>query len=134
MKATINYSEMVDYIESHYKVRPNISYVDTKTINVSYKASIFLPGISINVHIESVTEETIILSYDCSQGTKLLIKGILAFLKEQLKENNLTIDDEHNCILIHIKNIEPVQKALEYISLTDIMFTHDGIEVSAKLR
>ena len=86
MKITINYAEIVDYIESHYKVRPNISYVDTKTINVSYKASIFLPGISINVHIESVTEETIILSYDCSQGTKLLIKGILAFLKEQLKE------------------------------------------------
>lgn len=93
-----------------------------------------MPGISINVHIESVTEETIILSYGCSQGTKLLIKGILAFLKEQLKENNLTIDDEHNCVLIHIKNIEPVQKALEYVSLTDIMFTHDGIEVSAKLR
>lgn len=134
MKATINYSEMVDYIESHYKVRPDISYVDGKTVNASYRVARFLPAVSINVHIESVTDETILLSYNCSPATRLLIKGILAFLREQLDEKSLTVDDEHNCILMHIANIEPVQIAFEYVSLSDVAFTHNGVEVTAVLK
>lgn len=42
MEATITYTELADHIESHYKVKPNINYVDGKTVKASYRAARFL--------------------------------------------------------------------------------------------
>ncbi|WP_294547044.1 hypothetical protein [uncultured Bacteroides sp.] len=134
MKAIICYQELVDYIENHYKVRPSISYVDSKTINVSYQVTRFIPAVSLNVKIENVTSETLLFTYDCSAATKLLIRGVVSFLKEQLEEKFLTVDDRHNCILIHIANIEPMQKAFEHVTLSDIVFVTNAVEIAATLK
>lgn len=134
MKAIISYQELVDYIENHHKVRPNISYVDDKTINVSYQVAKFIPAVSLNVKIENVTNETLLFTYDCSAATRLLIKGVVLFLKEQLEEKFLTVDEIRNCVLIHIANIEPIQKAFEYVTLSDIVFVTDAVEVTGTLK
>lgn len=134
MKAIVSYQELVDYIENHHKVRPNISYVDDKTINVSYQVTRFIPAVSLNVKIENVTNATLLFTYDCSAATRLLIRGVVSFLKEQLEEKFLTVDDRRNCILIHIANIEPIQKAFEYVTLSDIVFVTDAIEVTSTLK
>lgn len=134
MKVVINYSELADYIESHHKVRLNISYVDGKTINVSYQVARFLPSVSVNIHIENATNEMLLFSYDSSSATQLLIKTGVKFLKEQLEEKYLTVDDERNCILLHIANIEPIQEAFEYVSLSDIIFEQDAIEITVILK
>ena len=134
MKAIISYPELMDYIENHHKVRPNISYVDDKTINVSYQVTRFIPAVSLNVKIENVTSETLLFTYDCSAATRLLIRGVVSFLKEQLEEKFLTVDDRRNCVLIHIANIEPVQKAFEYLTLSDIVFVTDAVEVTGALK
>ena len=134
MKAIISYQELVDYIENHHKVRLNISYVDDKTLNVSYQVTRFIPAVSLNVKIEDVTNETLLFTYDCSTATRLLIRGVVSFLKEQLEEKFLTVDDGRNCVLIHIANIEPIQKAFEYVTLSDIVFVTDAVEVTGTLK
>lgn len=134
MKAIISYQELVDYIENYHKVRPSISYVDSKTINVSYQVTKFIPAVSLNVKIENVTSEILLFTYDCTAATKLLIRGVMSFFKEQLEERFLTVDDRRNCVLIHIANIEPVQKAFEYVTLSDIVFVTDAVEVTGTLK
>lgn len=129
MNASISYTELSDFIEKKFKIRPEFASVDNKTLNINYKPSLFLPAIGIRLHIESMTKEVICLSYDCSHAASFMIAGAIIYLKELIPSGvEVKVEDKRICI--YPQQLKQIEKVLKYVVLTDITFEGNMINVA----
>lgn len=128
MNVAIAYKELSDGIEKKFNLRPEFSYVDEKTFEVSYKASAFLPALSVRFHLETVQKEVLCLSYDCGKAAMLMISGAISYLEKQLPKG-IEVNTVDQRITIYPKQFKPMEKALEYVTLTHIAFENEAVRV-----
>ena len=127
MNAIITNKEISDFIEREYKIRPEFTALDEKTIEISYKA-IFLPSIGIKFHIAAVRKDIVCISYDCSFS--MITSVIIDYLKEKIP-NGINVDTDKKRIEIYPQRLKQLEKVLEYVELSGITF--DGDSVNLKL-
>ena len=95
MNASIRFNEITELVERKYGRKINISQIDNKTIEISYKRLII--KISITLRIASIDKDCIQLTYDGSTGISAIISGAVALLGQIIPEgvevntNNKTI-------------------------------------------
>ncbi len=129
MNAVITYKEISDFIEREFKIRPTFSAVDEKTVEVSYKPSVFLPEIAVKFHIEAMRKDVVCMSYDCGTAASLLIAGAVAYLEEKIPDG-IDVNTTDKRVNIYPQRFKQLEKVLEYVALSDIAFEEDAVRIA----
>ena len=135
MKLLLTYPELQTYINDHYGKQIETAYVSDNTICVSYILKILFikKTISIDISIDKVDGTDIYLSHRGGIGIDLIVKGALKFLKQTLNNQSIEIVDSEK-IIIHLNQIETLNKILEIMELKNICFDIQHIIIEAKLK
>ena len=129
MNAVITYREISDFIEKEYKIRPKFTTVDEKTFEVSYKPSVFMPAITVKFHIEAMRKDIVCMSYECGTPASLMIAGIVAYLEEKIP-SGIEVNTSDKRVNIYPQRFKQIEKAVEYVSLSDITFEENSVNVA----
>lgn len=132
MNAVITYKEISDFIEKEFKIRPKFTTVDEKTFEVSYKPGVFMLAISVKFHIEAMHRDIVCLSYECGTPASLMIAGVVAYLEEKIP-SGIEVNTTDKCLNIYLQIFKQIEKAFEYVSLSDITFEEDLINVAISI-
>ena len=132
MNATITFDEISNIILKKIHVRPTLKQIDDKTIEIRYKPAMFIPEITITVHIASMRSDVICLMYSCHEAAALLIGGIVGFVKSNIPDG-IEVNTADKRINLYPLQIKKLEKVFEYISLSDISFTVDAVNISFTL-
>lgn len=128
MNVIITYKEISDFIEKKFKIRPTFSSINRNILNVSYKPMAFMPSIDVKFVIDEISDDSIFISYDCGATAALMIAGVVTYLKENIP-NGVDVNTTDRKVKIYPQQIEQVEKALEYVALSDIVFDDDSINI-----
>lgn len=132
MNININFSEITGFVEKNYKQKITLAAVDGKSLEISYKLLKIIPQVSVRIAVVSVFRDCIKLSYDGSTGVPLLIDGAVKMFQGAIPAG-VEIDTTNRTIKLYPQQVEQLQKALKYVSLSDIAFTNDGVEMTLEL-
>ena len=132
MNVLITYKEISDFIEQKFKIRPLFSSIDRRTLNVSYKPMAFMPSIDIKFVINEISDDSVSISYDCGAAAALMIAGVVTYLNENIP-NGVDVNTTNRKVKIYPRQIEQVEKALEYVVLSNITFDENSINIALLL-
>lgn len=132
MNVIITYKEISDFIDHKFKIRPTFSSVNRNILNVSYKPMAFMPSIDIKFVIDEISDDSVSISYDCGAAAALMIAGVVTYLKENIP-NGVDVNTTDMKIKIYPQQIEQLEKALEYVALSDITFDENSINIALLL-
>lgn len=128
MNAVITYNEISDIIEKRLRVRPDFTTIDTNTFKASYKPGFLMPTITIRFHINNLSQDVISLSYECNTATALMISGAVAYLEEKIP-SGIEVNTGQKQIKIYPHRIKQMEKVLEYVTLSNIVFEDNTVNV-----
>lgn len=128
MNAVITYKEISDFIEKEFKIRPKFTTVEEKTFEVSYKPSVFMPAITVKFHVEAMRKDIVCISYDCNTAASLMIAGVVAYLEEKIP-SGIEVNTTDKRVNIYPQRFKQVEKALEYVALSNIAFEENAVNV-----
>lgn len=129
MNVQITYKEIGDLIAGKYNVSPVFKTVDEKTVEVSYKPAGFFPNICVRFHIEAMRRDIVCMIYDCAPAAALIIGGIVEHL-EKAVPSGLEINPTDKRVNVYLERFEQIEKALEHVSLSNITFEEDAMNVA----
>ena len=129
MNVQITYKEISELIAGKYNVSPVFKTVDAKTVEVSYKPARFFPNICVRFHIEAMRRDIVCMTYDCALATALIISGIVAHL-EKAVPSGLEINTTDKRVNVYLQRFEQIEEALEHVSLSNITFEEDALNVA----
>ena len=129
MNAVITYKEISDFIEKKFKICPKFSAIDDKTVEVSYKPGVFMPTISVKFHIEAIHKDIVCLSYECGTPASLMIAGVAAYLEEKIP-SGIEVNTTDKRVNIYPQRFKQIEKALEYVTLSNITFEENSANVA----
>ena len=132
MNAVITYKEISDFIEKEYKIRPKFTTVDEKTFEVSYKPGVFMPAIAVKFHIEAMRKDVVCISYDCGTAASLMIAGAVAYLEEKIP-SGIEVNTTDKRINVYPLRFKQLEKALEYLALSNIVFEENSVNVALSM-
>ena len=127
MKAIITYNEILDFVENKFRVRPTLSRIDSRNLEVSYKP-MPLPAITIRLCIESVSQDKVELSYMCNPAVEMMVGGVVTYFKQMIPDG-VDVNTTTRQVNIYPKRIEQLQEVLNYVALSDIVFEEDSVNV-----
>ena len=129
MNAVITYREISDFIEKNFKMRPKLTTVDDKTIELSYMPNVFMPTIAVKFHIEAMRKDVVCMSYDCGTAASLMIAGIVAYLEEKIP-SGIEVNTTDKRVNIYPQRFKQIEKVLEYVALSNITFEENSAKVA----
>jgi len=132
MNAVITYKEISDFIEKEFKIRPKFTTVDDKTFEVSYNPGVFMPTISVRFHIEAMRKDIVCLSYDCGTPASLMIASVVAYLEEKIP-SGIEVNATDKRVNIYPQRFKQIEKALEYVALSDITFEENSMNIAISI-
>lgn len=132
MNVKVLFEEITNYVAKHYHIRPQLKYVDDKTIEASYSPGLFIPPAKIAIHIDAMRKDVVCVSYQCSSAVNMLISGAVGHIGNKLPKG-VEIDTEEKRINVFLEQIDELEKALKYVQLEDIRFSADGVELVVSL-
>ena len=132
MNAVITYKEISDFIEKEFKIRPKFTTVDEKTLEVSYKPGVFMPAIAVKFHIEAMRKDIVCMSYDCATAASLMIAGVVAYLEEKIP-SGIEVNTTDRRVNIYPLRFKQVEKALEYVALSNIVFEENSLNIGLSM-
>ena len=136
MEVQISYNELLRFLRNHANVdvsRLQMVRQNSRTLAISYDISDWVPTVTISVSVDKVTEHHLYLSYDCSAAASMIISGVVSFLQSKIPAG-VKVDTTSKKVYVYLDVINGLEKALQYVTLTDIRFDADAISVSAELK
>ncbi len=132
MNAVITFNEISDFIEKRFSIRPEFTAIDRDTFEVSYKPSLFMPVVVVKFHVVAVGKDAVCISYDCGMAASIVIAGAVAYLQEKIP-SGVEVDTSAKRMIIYPQRFKQIEKALEYVSLSDIAFEDDSVNVALSM-
>lgn len=135
MKASISFPELQNLIIEKANEPISLSFVDGKTIRVTYPLNLglFKKDISANLIIKELIGNDLLIQLSAGLGTDTLLTTILSLFKGKIPEGLLEKrPDSH--ILLHLGQIEQVKSVFEKIDIRDIHVLAEGLEVEGLLK
>lgn len=138
MKLWITNLELSDIVRQKAGIRFPIVFetIDSKTLSIGVEINTLVRKkvVSIPVTIVSISGTKIHLN--CTSGSAKLDFAIsfLCNAIPSLRNKLYMLDIQGSQILVHLDKIEQAKKALEYISIQDISFVEDKLDVDFVLR
>lgn len=136
MEVQISYNEVLRFLRNHANVdtsRLQIIRKSSRTLAISYDISAWVPTVTISVSVDKVTDHHLYLSYDCSAAASMIISGVVSFLESKIPAG-VKVDTTSKKVYVYLDEINGLEKALQYVTPTDIHFDADVIHVSANLK
>ena len=136
MKLSITYTELQDYVASHFHKTVNIGYVDGATVSVSIPIKVlgFTKSVSINITVKKIEGTDLFLSYDGKMGIDLLVSPAISYAKKLVPEKADWVEQmPGNIVKLRLGDIDKLEKVFEKVELKDIRFTPEHIEADVAL-
>ena len=136
MKLAITYTELQDYVASHFKKTVNIGYVDEATVSVSVPIKVFgfTKSVGINIIVKKIEGADLFLSYDGKMGIDLLVSPAISYAKKLVPEKADWVEQKPgNIVKLRLGDIDKLQKVFEKLKLNNILFEQVNIVVEATL-
>ena len=127
MIASVGFKEIIDFVKGKFGANINISKASDRALNIGYKLPI-ISEIVVKISIQEVSNDRISLSYECNTGLSLILSGVVSLLNKEIP-NAVRVDTEQRNVQILPKRIKGLDKALEYLKLSDIIIDDDAIRV-----
>lgn len=131
MNISISYSEILNFVEKKFKVRPLLQKKTASALTISYKPTALLPAMSVDIAVDGIDDDVVMLSYDCSKAISLVVSGVVTYLEEKMPAA-VDVDTAARTIKLNLGKIDKLKAVLEYMALTDIAFVEN--EVVAKIQ
>lgn len=136
MKLTISYSELQDYVASHFHKTVNFGYVDGATVSVSVPIKVlgFTKSVSINITVTKIEGTDLFLSYDGKMGIDLLVSPAISYAKKLVPGKADWVElMPGNILKLRLGDIGQMKKVFEKLKLNNIFFEQGNIVVDASL-
>ena len=136
MKLTISYSELQDYVASHFNKTVNLGYVDGATVSVSVPIKVlgFTKSVSINITVTKIEGTDLFLSYDGKMGIDLLVSPAISYAKKLVPGKADWVElMPGNILKLRLGDIDQMKKVFEKLKLNNIFFEQGNIVVDASL-
>ena len=136
MKLTISYSELQDYVASHFHKTVNLGYVDGATVYVSVPIKVlgFTKSVSINITVTKIEGTDLFLSYDGKMGIDLLVSPAISYAKKLVPGKADWVElMPGNILKLRLGDIGQMKKVFEKLKLNNIFFEQGNIVVDASL-
>ena len=136
MKLSITYTELQDYVASHFHKTVNLGYVDEATVSVSVPIKVFgfAKSVGINIIVKKIEGTDLFLSYDGKKGIDLLVSPAISYAKKLVPEKADWVEQmPGNIVMLRLGDIDKLQKVFEKVELKAIRFTPEHIEVDVVL-
>lgn len=136
MKLTISYSELQDYVASHFHKAVNLGYVDGATVSVSVPIKVlgFTKSVSINITVTKIEGTDLFLSYDGKMGIDLLVSPAISYAKKLVPGKADWVElMPGNILKLRLGDIGQMKKVFEKLKLNNIFFEQGNIVVDASL-
>ena len=136
MKLSVTFTELHDYLLSHFHKTLNVSYVDGSTVEISVPVKVlgFTKQIGINLSVKRIEGTDLFLAYDGKMGIDLLVTPALAFIKKLVPEKTDWVQAlPGNIIKVSLGDIDKLEKVFEKLVLKNITFEPKAIVVEVSL-
>ena len=133
MKVELSYEEITNYVERNFFIRPQLVYIDERTVGIEYKPSRFLPAMSIRIRIDGYRNDVVCFSYECNAPMAMIISGAVGHLGNKIPQG-IDVNTTDKRVVIYLEQVEVLEKPLSYVELETISLCDDHIEFSARLR
>ena len=136
MKLSITYTELQDYVASHFHKTVNLGYVDGATMSVFVPIKVFgfTKSVSINLIVKKIEGTDLFLSYDGKMGIDLLVSPAISYAKKLVPEKAGRVEQmPGNIVKLRLGDIDKLQKVFEKVALKNICFTQENIEAEIAL-
>lgn len=127
MQIKLDFQELVDFIENKYKIKIDLVGVDEKTLAVGYKPMI-LPKVKATLRVEEINNDFIALSYDCNMAVPMLVGPVVNIMSEKIPAG-IEIDADNKRVKIHLLQIEKLNIAMEFVTLRNVVFANDAVNI-----
>ena len=136
MNITISFNEIKDIIskKTNNKVNLDFTYVDYRTVKVSYKPMAFLPAVNVDIMVAKVDNSQLVLSYKANPAVDMIIKGVSNYLDNHIPKEIIELDASIQCVCINLDKIEQLQKPLEMTELKQIYFENENVRAEIVLK
>ena len=135
MKASISFAELQNLITEKAKQSISFSYVDGKTIKVTYPLNLgfIKKDISADLIIKELTGSDLLVQLSAGLGTDTLLTTVLNLLKNKIPEG-LIEKRPNSHLMLHLGEIEQVKSVFEKIDIRDLHVNDEGLEVEGALK
>ncbi|MCD7901809.1 MAG: hypothetical protein LUH22_18740 [Bacteroides sp.] len=104
--------------------------MDSQTLSLSYSPRRFLPAVRVEVKVESLNEESLILSYNGKAAMNMLIRGFIVYMNERIDKDIIRINLDKKLIQVRLRSIRGLEKTFEYLTPSTIFFDEEKVHVS----
>ena len=136
MKLSITYTELQDYVASHFHKTVNFGYVDETTVSVSLPIKVlgFTKSVSINITVKTIDGPDLFLSYDGKMGIDMLVSPAISYAKKLMPEKADWVEQmPGNIVKLRLGDIDKLQKVFEKLKLDNILFEQGNIGIEMSL-
>lgn len=136
MKLAITYSELQDYVASHFHKTVNLGYVDEATVSVSVPIKVFgfTKLVGINIIVKKIEGTDLFLSYDGKKGIDLLVSPAISYAKKLVPGKTDWVEQmPGNIVKLRLGDIDKLQKVFEKVELKAVRFTPEHMKVDVAL-
>lgn len=136
MNFSISFNEIKDIIlkKTNGKVDLDFTYVDYRTVKVSYKPMAFLPAVNVDIMVAKADNSQLVLSYKANNAVDMIIKGFSNYLENHIPREIIELDTSVQCVCINLDKIERLQKPLEMMELKQICFEQENVRAEIILK
>lgn len=135
MKASISFPELQVIIAEKAQQNLGLSYVDEKTVKVTYPLNLgfIKKDISANLIIKELIGSDLLVQLSAGLGTDTLLNTLLSLIQNKIPEG-LVEKRPDSQLLLHLGTIEQLKAVFENIQVNDVRFIADGLEVDSALK
>lgn len=96
--------------------------------------NMFVPAVSVDLHVDSISNGIVVLSYRCSDIVNGILKGIIGFVEDKIPNHQVEIFTDTKRVLVHLDAFEKLDKVLDVVEPTDISFNDKSAELKLLLK
>lgn len=133
MNVQLTYNEIMNYVKSQFHVEPIVESVDSKTLRITYKMNMFVPAVSVDLHVDSISNGTVVLSYKCSDIANGLLGSVIGLVEQKIPRHKIEILTDTRQIKIHLNAFEELDRVLSIVEPTGITFNNDVVVLDMTL-
>lgn len=133
MKVELSYEEIINKVERNFLIRPQLVYIDDKTIDIVYKPSRFMPSMSIRLYVEGCRKDEVCLSYKCSAPMSIFLLSAIGHLGNKIP-NGVNINTSDQRVILDLNQIDGLDRLLSYAELETISIHNNHVEVGVRIK
>lgn len=135
MKASISFPELQNLITEKANQAISFSYVDPKTVRVTYPLNLgfIKKDISANLIIKELKGSDLLLQLDAGFGSDTMLNTVLGLLKGKIPADLIEKQPDSH-LLLHLDQIEQVKAVFDKVDINDLHVLSEGLEVEGGLK